>query len=84
MDPSAELELLRTENDHLRARLRDVEGRIEALRIDADTVRHERNLLRQDLVWTLDRLDRSPAGPLLRRTAGFRRLRTQWAEPEAP
>ncbi len=79
MEPALELELLRSENQHLRARVRDLEHRTESLRIDADTMRHERNLAAQDLRWTIDRLDQSPAGPLLRRTDGFRRLRAQWA-----
>jgi len=75
-----ELEFLRYEAGHLQRRLREVEESLAIAEIERDTIRHERNLMAQDFVWTLRRLNDSPVGPVLRKTDGFRRLLEQWGD----
>ena len=68
-----ENELLRYEVVHLRARLAGAEQAVakSAAGPGGDTAR-------ADLVWLLERLDRSPAGFLLRTRKGFRALRDKY------
>lgn len=77
-DEKAELDFLRHEAAYLQARLDVVEDELEQAVIDRDTIRHERNLMAQDFSWTLNRMATSPAGPLLMRTDGFRRMLETW------
>ncbi len=76
-----ENELLRYEVRHLRARLAAAQkgapqgqpegGQGAPAAAGQDTAR-------EDLVWLLERLDSSPAGPLFRGRAGFRTLRAKY------
>ena len=77
-DEKAELDFLRYEAAHLQRQLRTLEGALDEATIERDTIRHERNLMAQDFQWTLDRLANSPLGPFLRRTEGFKRMRSSW------
>lgn len=84
----AELDFLRYEAAYLQQRLLEVkeelratEHKLHEVEIERDTIRHERNVMSQDFRWTLERLANSPAGPLLRRTDGFRRLTETWGDP---
>lgn len=77
-DEKAELDFLRYETAHLQRRLRAIEVELDAATNERDTIRHERNLMAQDFQWTLQRLDSSPIGPVLRRTHGFRRMIETW------
>jgi len=84
----AELDFVRLEVSHLLRRLSETESLLKQTEanladteIDRDTIRHERNLMSQDLRWTLEKLASSPAGPLLRRSAGFQRMIDTWGEP---
>ena len=84
----AELDFLRYESAYLqqrveeiKAELRDTEERLRQTEIERDTIRHERNLMSQDFRWTLQKLASSPAGPLLARSDGFRRLQDTWGDP---
>lgn len=72
-----ENELLRYEVVHLRARLAAAE---KAVAKSAGAPREEKvdDTARADLVWLLERLDRSPAGYLLRTRNGFRALRDKY------
>jgi hypothetical protein len=77
-----ENELLRYEVAHLRARLAAAETVAKSA---GDTLASKRGSgadadrsARDDLVWLLRRLDRSLAGPLLRRRSGFRELRERY------
>lgn len=79
-DEKAELDFLRYEAGYLQKRLDVVEDALETTTIERDTITHERNLMAQDFVWTLKRLANSPAGPLLQRTAGFRRMLDTWGD----
>ena len=79
-DEKAELDFLRHEAGYLQQRLDVVEDALEKTTIERDTITHERNLMAQDFVWTLKRLSHSPAGPLLQRTAGFRRMLDTWGD----
>lgn len=79
----AELDFLRYEAGHLQRRLREVEEALQIAEVERDTIRHERNLMSQDFRWTLEKLDSSPAGPLLRKSAGFQRMVDTWGEPPA-
>ncbi len=79
-DEKAELDFLRFEAAHLQRRLTELEGALDAAEIERDTVRHERNLMAQDFAWTLERLNSSPIGAALRRTAGFQRLLDTWGD----
>ncbi|WP_139981931.1 hypothetical protein [Nocardioides litoris] len=69
-----EAELLRAEVAHLRARLAAAEA--ESARPAAQRGGPEQagRRAREDLLWLLRRLESSPARPLLRRRAGYRRL----------
>ncbi|MGH3347331.1 MAG: hypothetical protein ACRDO4_10135 [Nocardioides sp.] len=85
VDLQMENELLRYEVVHLRARLAAAEdlaakrqGRLERLGDQRATTGSTRDEARDDLVWLLTRLDRSPAGLLLRRYAGFSTLRDRY------
>ena len=77
-DEKAELDFLRHEAGYLQQRLSVVEDELEQTIIERDTIRHERNLMAQDFSWTLKRLNRSPLGPVLGRSDGFRRLMETW------
>lgn len=77
-DEKAELDFLRYESAYLQQRLDEVENELERAVVERDTIRHERNLMAQDFSWTLNRLSRSPAGPILSRTEGFQRMRETW------
>lgn len=77
-DEKAELDFLRYEAAYLQKRLDVVEDELEQAVIERDTIRHERNLMAQDFSWTLNRLARSPAGPILSRTEGFQRMLETW------
>lgn len=79
-DEKAELDFLRFEAAHMQRRLDEVETALEAAEVERDTIRHERNLMAQDFAWTLDRLNSSPIGAALRRTAGFQRLLETWGD----
>jgi hypothetical protein len=77
-----ENELLRYEVHHLRARLAEAEDRARAA---ADTAEDEKpatgslsSRAEDDLVWLLQRLDRFPAGPVLRRRPGIQELRQRY------
>lgn len=50
------------------------DARVTKLRQDVAELRQARS----DLRWLLERLDRSPAGPLFRRFEGFRTLQERW------
>ncbi len=85
VDLQMENELLRYEGLHLRARLAAAEdlaanrqAKLERLRSQRPNTGPARDEARDDLVWLLTRLDRSPAGPLLRRYAGFCTLRDRY------
>jgi len=80
-DEKAELDFLRHEAGHLQRRLSEVEAALDIAEVERDTIRHERNLIAQDFAWTLDRLNRSPLGPALRRTEGFQRMIQTWGDP---
>ncbi len=77
-DEKAELNFLRYEAAYMQQRLDAVEDELEQTIIERDTIRHERNLMAQDFSWTLRRLARSPAGPILSRTEGFTRMLETW------
>ena len=77
-EEKAELDFLRYEAAYLQRRLDVVEDELVHTIIERDTIRHERNLMAQDFSWTLQRLARSPAGVVLSRTAGFRRMLETW------
>ena len=80
-DEKAELDFLRHEAAYMQRRLSEAESELAAVSIERDTIRHERNLMAQDFQWTLGRLNDSPLGVGLRRTAGFQRLLDTWGEP---
>ena len=77
-DEKAELDFLRYESAHLQRRLRSIEVELDAAVIERDTIRHERNLMAQDFEWTLHKLAKSPAGPILKRLPGFARMLETW------
>lgn len=79
-DERAELDFLRYEGAHLQRRLREIEQELDAATIERDTIRHERNLMAQDFSWTLNKLDGSPLGPMLRRMPGFARMYDTWSD----
>lgn len=79
-DEKAELDFLRHEAAHLQRRLRAIEVELDEASIERDTIRHEKNLMAQDFSWTLQRMSSSPAGPFLRRLAGFERLLDTYGE----
>ncbi len=79
-DEKAELDFLRHEAGYLQQRLDVVEDALAKASVERDTITHERNLMAQDFVWTLKRLANSPAGPLLRRNAGFVRMLDTWGD----
>lgn len=62
-DLNAQLKDLRTKRQRLASELTEVEAKAQAGQVAA-----------ADLAWLIDRLDRSPLGPLFRRRAGFRTL----------
>jgi hypothetical protein len=70
-----ENELLRYEVVHLRARLAAAE---KARAKSAAGRENPDDSARADLVWLLERLDRSPAGSLLRARKGFRAIRDKY------
>lgn len=86
-----ENELLRYENVHLRARLKEAD---KAAQKATDALEAQRgvtpqpggaepavaatNEAREDLVWLLKRLDQSAVGPMFRTRAGFRALRAKY------
>lgn len=79
-DEKAELDFLRYESAHLQRRLREIENELDKATVERDTIRHERNLMAQDFVWTLDKMSSSPAGPLLKRLSGFQRMVDTWGD----
>ena len=85
---AAELDFLRYEAAYLQRRLLEIKEQLHQTElqlgeteIERDTIRHERNLMSQDFRWTLNKLAGSPAGPLLQRSEGFRRMTETWGEP---
>lgn len=80
-DEKAELDFLRHEAAYMQRRLTEAEAELAAAATERDTIRHERNLMAQDFQWTLARLNDSPLGVGLRRTAGFQRLLDTWGDP---
>lgn len=70
-DEKAELDFLRYEAAYLHARLDGIEDELRE-------VRSERDRMAKDFSWTLNRIAKSPAGPILSRRAGFRRLFETW------
>ncbi|WP_141012883.1 hypothetical protein [Nocardioides sambongensis] len=88
-DLQMENELLRYEVAHLRARLAAADEARTAAQRTLERLREKQapsaalDEARTDLMWLLGRLDRSPAGPLLRRYGGFRTLRDKYlGEPD--
>lgn len=70
-DEKAELDFLRYEAAFLQQRLDVIEDELAE-------VKDERKRMAHDFAWTLNRLAQSPAGPLLSKRPGFRRLFETW------
>ena len=86
----AENELLRTENDVLRARLYDLERGLDELELgylrsiaEDDAQADEIEELRQargDIRWVTKRISKTPIAWVLRRRPGYRNLEERWLD----